>query len=163
MGEVAALLTSLCWAVNTIQFTLAGQRVGSEVLNRTRLILAAFFLFVTHLLLYGRLWPGDASLSHLGWLGLSGVLGLVLADGSLFQAFLLVGPRLATVIQTLVPVFSTLVAVRHAQVGIASTLMGLSPIFIIPLARVFFHEKVSLRAAVGTVVALAGATVILLV
>jgi drug/metabolite transporter (DMT)-like permease len=59
-------------------------------------------------------------------------------------------------------VWLSLTAVQRAHVGIASTLMGLSPILIIPLSRVFFHEETSARAVVGTVVALAGATAILL-
>ncbi len=44
MGEIAALLTSCCWSLTSLQFTLAGQRVGSEIVNRTRLILAVAFL-----------------------------------------------------------------------------------------------------------------------
>ena len=40
MGEIAAVVTSICWSLNSIQFTLAGRRVGSEVVNRVRLVLA---------------------------------------------------------------------------------------------------------------------------
>lgn len=59
-------------------------------------------------------------------------------------------------------VWLSMVAVQSAQVGIASTLMSLSPIIMIPLERRVFHSHISPRSVVGTVVALAGASIILL-
>ncbi|MFO7741658.1 MAG: DMT family transporter [Anaerolineae bacterium] len=110
MGEIAALATSFCWSLNSIQFTFAGRQVGSRVVNRVRLALAVVFLSLSHVLLYGRLWPVEAELYRWGWLGLSGVIGLIVGDGSLFQAFLLIGPRRSMMLMTLVPVISTLAA-----------------------------------------------------
>ena len=106
MGEIAGLATSFCWALTAIQFTLAGHRVGSRSVNRVRLALAAVFLSLTHLLVQGSLWPVQAGLHRWMWLGLSGIVGLVLGDGALFHAFLLIGPRRAMVLMTLVPVIS---------------------------------------------------------
>ena len=296
MGEIAALLTSLCWSLTSVQFTLAGRRLGSGVVNRIRLVLAALFLASVHLLLYGQPLPLDAEPFRWGWLGLSGTVGLVLGDSSLFQSFVLIGPRRGLLMMTLVPVTSTLlawgwlgetllpieigaifltvggiawvvserqpetesgtegqgryglgvllgaggalgqalglvlakqglvgdfpslsaalirmvtavvviwaftlvqgrvkavwralgdrkamvpivggaltgpfagvwlsmVAVQHAPVGIASTLMAMSPIMMIPLSYWVFRERISLRAVAGTAVALVGATTILL-
>jgi drug/metabolite transporter (DMT)-like permease len=296
MGEIAALLTSLCWSLTSVQFTLAGRRVGSGVVNRIRLVLAVSFLAAVHLLLYGRPLPLDAEAFRWGWLGLSGTVGLVLGDASLFQSFVLIGPRRGALLMTLVPVISTLlawgwlgetlslieilamflaiggiawvvserqpetaggtkgqgrygvgvllgaggalgqasglvlakqglagdfpslsaalirmvtaavviwtftlvqgrvkavwgalgdrkglvpivggaltgpfigvwlsmVAVQRAPVGIASTLMAMSPIMLIPLSRWVFRERVSLRAVAGTAVALVGAAIIFL-
>ena len=110
MGEIAALGASLCWSLNSIQFTFAGRRVGSRVVNRVRLALAVLFLSLTHLLLHGQLWPVNAELHRWGWLGLSGILGLIVGDGSLFQAFLRIGPRRSMMLMTLVPVISALTA-----------------------------------------------------
>ncbi|MGD2164175.1 MAG: DMT family transporter [Anaerolineae bacterium] len=110
MGELAALATSLCWSLNSIQFTFAGRRVGSRVVNRVRLLLAVTFLSLTHLLLRGSLLPIQAPPFRWGWLGLSGTIGLVLGDGSLFHALLLIGPRKSMVLMTLVPVISTVAA-----------------------------------------------------
>jgi drug/metabolite transporter (DMT)-like permease len=53
-------------------------------------------------------------------------------------------------------------AVQAARVGIASTLMALTPVFALPLARVAFHERVTWRAVVGTLVALAGVALMFL-
>lgn len=110
MGEIAALATSLCWSLNSIQFTLAGRRVGSRIVNRVRLALAVVFLSLTHLLVRGSLWPIQAEPYRWVWLGLSGTIGLVLGDGALFHAFLLIGPRRSMVLMTLVPVISTVAA-----------------------------------------------------
>jgi len=110
MGEIAALATSFCWSLNSIQFTFAGKRVGSRVVNRVRLAAAVVFLSLAHLVLYGRPLPLQAEAYRWGWLGLSGVIGLILGDGSLFHAFLLIGPRKSMVLMTLVPVISTVAA-----------------------------------------------------
>ena len=300
MGEIAALGASLFWSLTSIQFTLAGRRVGSQAVNLIRLVLAVFFLSLAHLLLYGEVWPLHVEFYRWGWLGLSGVIGLALGDACLFQAFVLIGPRRAMLLMTFAPIISALVAwgwlgetllpaeigailltvsgvawvvsderptnratespaedersyllgvllglggalgqalglvfakqglvgdfpslsatlmrmlvataviwlfslvrgkvgttlsalkdkktmlflvggaltgpalgvwlsmvaVQHAPVGIASTLMTLSPIILIPLTRWIFHERTSPRAVVGTAVALAGATILFLV
>jgi drug/metabolite transporter (DMT)-like permease len=39
--------------------------------------------------------------------------------------------------------------------------MGLTPIFLLPIARVVFSEPISYRAVIGTIVALSGATILL--
>ena len=60
-------------------------------------------------------------------------------------------------------VFFSMVAIQHTHVGIASTLMSLQPIFLIPIGYYFFKEEISWRSIVGTIVALAGVAVIFLV
>lgn len=291
MGEIAALGTSLLWSLTSIQFTLASQLVGAGSVNRIRLVLAVLYLSLVHWLLYGEVWPVHAEQFRWVWLGLSGVVGLVVGDTCLFQSFILIGPRRAMLLMTLAPVISTLmawgwlgqvlgqaqliailvtvggiawvvsergskgslaetptgqywlgallgvggalgqavglvlakeglagdypslsatlirmlvaaaamwllalarrevgvtgrilkerrtmlligggaltgptlgvwlsmVAIQHTPVGVASTLMALSPVILIPLERWFFREQVSPRAVLGTVIALAGA------
>jgi drug/metabolite transporter (DMT)-like permease len=60
-------------------------------------------------------------------------------------------------------VFFSLVAIQNAEVGIASTLMSLQPVILIPIGYYFFKEKITWRAVVGTVVALVGVAVIFFV
>jgi drug/metabolite transporter (DMT)-like permease len=110
LGEIAALATAVCWSVTSLFFTIAGKQVGSQLVNRVRLPLAAFFLAITHLLWQGQVLPIHAELSRWGWLGLSAVSGLVLGDGLLLQAFVLIGTRLAMLLMTLAPVIGTLLA-----------------------------------------------------
>ena len=80
------------------------------MVNQARLLLAVVFLSVTHLLLQGQWLPAGADLYRWWWLGLSGVIGLLLGDGFLFQAFVLIGPRRSMLLMALVPIISTLSA-----------------------------------------------------
>jgi len=73
------------------------------------------------------------------------------------SAFTLAG----TVAGPLVGVWLSLVAIGRAPLGIASTLMGLTPIFLLPLARLVFSEPITYRAVLGTIIALTGATILL--
>ena len=57
-------------------------------------------------------------------------------------------------------VWLSLVAVQRTYVGIASTLMALPPIFLIPLSHWIFKEKISLGAIIGTIVAVIGVALI---
>jgi drug/metabolite transporter (DMT)-like permease len=53
-------------------------------------------------------------------------------------------------------VWMSLVAVSHAKVGVASALMAVVPILLIPIVRVAFDERVTWRAILGTVLSFIG-------
>jgi drug/metabolite transporter (DMT)-like permease len=110
LGESAALLTSACWALNSVCFTVAGRRVGSASVNLVRLLMAWGLLVLLHLGLYGSPFPMQAGTARLGWLGMSGLIGFALGDAVLFESFLLIGPRLAMLLMTLSPIFSAWLA-----------------------------------------------------
>ena len=110
LGESAALLTSLCWSLNSVCFMVAGRRVGSAAVNLGRLLMAWSTLLLVHLMVYGSLFPMQAGGARLGWLGMSGLIGFALGDAVLFEAFVLIGARLAMLLMTLSPIFSALLA-----------------------------------------------------
>jgi drug/metabolite transporter (DMT)-like permease len=56
----------------------------------------------------------------------------------------------------------SLVALNLAPVGVASTLMALSPVFLLPVSRVLFKEPIRPRAVAGTLVAVAGVAMLFL-
>ncbi len=56
----------------------------------------------------------------------------------------------------------SLLAVQHTQTGIASTIMAMVPIFIIPPSILLFKHKITMREIIGTVVSLAGVTLFFL-
>ena len=97
-------------AAAVIFFTIGGTRVGSAVVNRIRLVLAVVFLSVTHFLLTGQWFPADVEPYRWGWLGLSGIIGLVIGDSMLFRAFVMIGPRLSMLLMSLVPIISAALA-----------------------------------------------------
>ncbi len=59
-------------------------------------------------------------------------------------------------------VWLSFVALQNAPVGIASTLTSTAPIFLLPIAKFIYKEKLSWRAVAGTIVAVAGVAVIFL-
>lgn len=107
-GELAALGTAVCWSFTAVFFSFAGRVMGSPVVNRSRLIFAFLLLALSHRLVEGSFFPTGVEPFRWGWLGVSSLLGLVLGDAFLFQAFVLLGPRLSTLLMSTVPVYSTL-------------------------------------------------------
>jgi len=132
IGELAALGTAFCWGFTSIFFTMAGRMVGSPVVNRVRLVLALVFVGLFHFATQGSALPLEAEGYRWGWLGLSGIIGYVIGDALLFQAFVLLGARLSMLMMALAPVFSVL--------------MGWT----------LLHEKLSAQALVGITLAVGG-------
>jgi drug/metabolite transporter (DMT)-like permease len=63
------------------------------------------------------------------------------------------------------PVFgvtASLFAIQHAEIGVASTLMALPPIVMLPISHFFYKEKLNWQAVVGTLVAIGGVSLLFL-
>ncbi len=56
----------------------------------------------------------------------------------------------------------SLLALQNAQAGVASTIMAIGPVLIIPPAIVLFKEKVTLKEVLGAVLAVAGVAILFL-
>lgn len=56
----------------------------------------------------------------------------------------------------------SLFALQHTQVGIASTLIALPPVFLLPVSWLVFKEKFDWGSAAGTLVAMAGVALLFL-
>ncbi|HEX2906878.1 MAG TPA: DMT family transporter [Phototrophicaceae bacterium] len=110
IGELAALGTSLCFSFGSTLFTLAGRAVGSALVNRVRLLIAVLLVLLLHTLTFGEVLPLSAGIKPWFWLGLSGLVGFVLGDAFLFQAFVLVGPRLSMLMMALAPILGVVLA-----------------------------------------------------
>jgi drug/metabolite transporter (DMT)-like permease len=144
IGELAALATSFFFALTALIFTNAGRMVGSQVTNRAnaiRMLAAAIFVWAW------TAFDGQVSATFtalreksqvLGWLALGALLGPVLG------------------------VSSSLLAVQHAEIGVASTLMALPPVIILPISYFVFKEKIGWQALLGTVLAIAGVAILFL-
>lgn len=59
-------------------------------------------------------------------------------------------------------VSASLVAVQHAEIGVASTLIALPPVILLPISAFFFKEKVGWRGFAGTLLAISGVAVLFL-
>jgi drug/metabolite transporter (DMT)-like permease len=59
-------------------------------------------------------------------------------------------------------VSSSLLAVQHTGIGVASTLMALPPVFMLPISYFVFKERFGWQAIAGTLVAMAGVALLFL-
>lgn len=107
-GEWAALSVSFFWTITVLSFESAGKRVGSMNVNLFRLVLGSAYLVLFGLAFNGEAFPLDATAHQWGWLGLSGLVGVVLGDLCLFHAFVVIGGRLSMAFYTSVPLFTAL-------------------------------------------------------
>ncbi len=69
---------------------------------------------------------------------------------------------LGALVGPLLGVSSSLFAVQHTEVGVASTLMALPPVIVLPISYFFYKEKFGWQAVAGTVLAIAGVAVLFL-
>ena len=132
IGELAAIGTSVAFAFGSTLFTLSGRIIGSKLVNRTRLVIALLGVMLVHFLWFGDVLPNDAGFQPWFWLGVSGFVGLALGDGLLFQAFVMIGPRLSMLVFSLSPVLGAI------------------------LAWVFLGETLSLQDILGIFITVAG-------
>ncbi len=69
---------------------------------------------------------------------------------------------LGALIGPVLGVSSSLLAVQHAEIGVASTLMALPPVIVLPFSYFVLQEKFGWQAVAGTVLAIAGVAVLFL-
>lgn len=139
LGEIAALLTALCWTVTAMAFESAGKRVGALSLNLIRLLIGLVFLVIYNALINGVVIP-DATNYQWFWLIMSGLVGFVLGDLFLFRAFIMIGARISMLIMALVPPMTALIGwitLGEILSGIEFLGMGvtMSGILIVMLSR----------------------------
>jgi drug/metabolite transporter (DMT)-like permease len=121
IGEIAALVTSICWSFSAIGFTKATEKVGPQTTNRMRVLLALLVLLAINAVLYHQPVPLHAGGPRWAWLSISGIIGLSLGDSFLFLAYQEIGPRLGLLLLSMAPIASAGIA----WIFFAQTLSGL--------------------------------------
>jgi drug/metabolite transporter (DMT)-like permease len=107
-GGLVALITAICWAISPIAFEYAGKKVGSLSVNFIRLIVAFIFIGIYTYFSRGMFLPLDATMNNWIWLIISGIIGFVLGDFFLFEAYVQIGARLTMLIMATVPIISAI-------------------------------------------------------
>ncbi len=102
-GHLAGIGTALCWTVTSLSFEAAGRRIGALSVNIIRIFFAFIAFILVSVFVRGTPLPLDAGAHIWFWLALSGLIGFVLGDVFLFQAFIDVGARVSMVVYALVP------------------------------------------------------------
>ncbi|WP_075603912.1 DMT family transporter [Saccharicrinis aurantiacus] len=138
IGESAALATAVCWTITAIAFELAGKKVGSLPVNLIRLVIAFFIIGIFSYFRKGMFVATDASNELWLWLSISGIIGFVIGDLLLFQAFVVIGARLSMLIMALSPPMSAL------------------------LGYFILNENLSLMNMLGMAVTIAGIAIVVL-
>ena len=109
VGEIASLLTAVCWTFSAIYFEKAGRRVGSLSVNIIRIFLGVIFLGITTLFTRGMFFPIDATPYNWFWLGLSGIVGFFLGDLFLFKSYTIIGSRTSQLVMSLAPMITAVI------------------------------------------------------
>jgi drug/metabolite transporter (DMT)-like permease len=130
-GELSAFCAAVLWSFSSLVFTSAAQRLGSLMLNITRMALASVFLIITLAIIGESHLP---SLSQIFWLSVSGFVGLVLGDTFLFKAYTILGPRVSSLVMASNPAMAAILAFMFfgesiaplGILGMALTLGGIS-------------------------------------
>ena len=139
LGEIAALGTAICWTATSISFELAGRKIGSLSVNLIRLIMAFFLIGTYTLFTRGMFLPLDASSDIWMWLSISGLVGFVIGDLFLFQAFVEVGARISMLIMASAPPITALLGfiimgeVLSVQelIGMLITISGIATVILV--------------------------------
>lgn len=109
-GEIAGLITAICWTFTGLSFEFASKRIGSLQVNIIRLFFAFFVLGAYTWISRGMFFPYDASGFNWGWLAVSGIIGFTIGDLLLFQAFETIGARISLLIMSFSPPFAALIS-----------------------------------------------------
>lgn len=149
LGELASLGTAICWTATSISFELAGRKIGSLSVNLIRLVMAFFLIGIYTIFTRGMFLPLDASPDMWLWLSISGLVGFVIGDLFLFQAFVEVGARISMLIMASVPPITALlgfiimgeVLTMQELVGMLITISGIA---IVILVRESGNNKLAL-------------------
>lgn len=56
----------------------------------------------------------------------------------------------------------SMIAIEFTKVGIAATIMSLVPVLMLPLLKIFYKEKISLRSITGAIIAVTGVAILFL-
>jgi drug/metabolite transporter (DMT)-like permease len=164
LGELAALVTAICWTATSMAFESAGKKVGSLSVNLIRLVMALGLLGVFTTITRGHFWPVDAGMHAWFWLSLSGLVGFVIGDLLLFQAFVVIGARVSMLIMALTPplaaLFGWLILGEQMTLinsfGMILTIFGIA---LVILGRPMKGKRLSLNFPMaGLLLAFGGAT-----
>jgi drug/metabolite transporter (DMT)-like permease len=140
LGVFLAIVAAAAQAVGLV---LSRQGIGSYDAAAATLvrILGALAGYVVLLTVLGRWRPVLAAAGHPRAMPIL-VLGAV------------VGPCVGVVL--------CMIALRHCQAGVVSTILATMPVLILPCTILLYRERVSLRAAAGALVSLAGVALLVL-
>ncbi len=95
IGNAAALLAALCWAVGGLIAVTPVNRLGTVGFNRIRMPLA--FILLSVMAFFTGSWV-NVDYSYIWTIFLSGLIGIFLGDSALFYSMNIMGPRRTSIL-----------------------------------------------------------------
>lgn len=111
VGESAALVAAACWAsasllYGRVNLSAAGINFGKNLLASGVLLIHLWIVKTSH---GSELFEADRLAWF--WLGLSGIIGIVIGDTCYFRSLQILGPRKALIVSTTAPLFAAALGV----------------------------------------------------
>lgn len=133
-GQLAALGAAGFWACTALSIEGAARRIGSLTVNLVRLVFAFGLLSIVGLVFRGHPLPTDATAHNWAWLSVSGLVGFTFGDLCLYRAYVVLGPRLSSLMMALVPPITALIGwmalgetlTSRDLLGMTLTLIGIA-------------------------------------
>ena len=119
-GEFAALGAAFLWALSAVVYTHLGQKISPLVLNLSKGVIAIAYIAIT-LVLQGDFLPTNINGINLGFLLVSGILGIGLGDTFYFEALNNLGARRTLLLEALAPPLAALIALLTLQEALSLT------------------------------------------
>lgn len=129
LGALAAFGTAACWSLSAIFFENASRRAGALAVNFWKVVFALGLLAIAGTLLRGMPLPLDATPRAWLLLSISGVIGFLISDYFLFNAYLMIGSRTTVVFQAITPLFTAILA--YAFLGERMRTSSLAAMFVV--------------------------------
>lgn len=95
IGEIAAFGTSVSWTIGALVMERSVHRIGVMAVNTLKVAFGSMYLSMLALYLNGAAFPMNVSAAAWLFIGGSAVFGFVIGDYFLFNAYALIGSRLA--------------------------------------------------------------------
>lgn len=157
IGEIAAVLTAVCFTINAIAYESAGKSVGSLSVSYIRLFIAFLLLSISAFFSRGLALPTDATGHTWFWLLASGTLGFVLGDIFLFASLVELGSRIALLIMSAAPPITAIASFlimgeRISPLGLVGMALTMAGISLVILSRNPEGNKVSLNRPVKGII-----------
>ena len=141
IGFIYAFGATLCWAIAAFPLTTASRQLPVSSMNHLRLLLATVLLLIAAVIIEGSQFWQIFSVAYTKawlWLGLSGIVALVIGDFFSFRSYAILSPQNGSVLTTLSPasalLFGIILVNEHINwIGIAGLcitiirVMGISP------------------------------------
>jgi drug/metabolite transporter (DMT)-like permease len=94
-GEVAALVTAVSWTAAAMIFERVSKMTGVTSVNTFKVAFGTIYLAVLAVLLGNNVFPFDFPVKSWIYMSISGFVGFVIGDYFLFNAYVMIGSRIA--------------------------------------------------------------------